>query len=319
MDHHKEEVISVIVPVYNVEPYLEECVLSILHQTYHALQIILIDDGSTDHSGLICDRFAKIDSRITVIHQANAGVSVARNAGIQRAIGKYIIFTDSDDALPEKAYQDLLDARMGNPGLVIGRMQRMDEDRKKLWAAPDFDIQKIPTKIFAEELFEEKKFGYLGYLCDKLFVRSVIVENNLKFDPDIYLNEDRLFLIQYLLHCNFVSCCNKVVYMYRQRCGSVIADTRHDKTISDKEMTVMDSFMLMETICRKYSDEVYYACVRKAYESALDLLNRVSLADGQKKKCLKKFLWSNGMTCIRNPKYRFLDKVKIIVRCILAG
>lgn len=159
----------------------------------------------------------------------------------------------------------------------------------------------------------------MGYLWDKLFVRSVIRENNLKFDPDIYLNEDRLFLIQYLLHCNFVSCCNNVVYFYRQRCGSVMNDTRYDKTISDKEMTVLNSFIRMETICRKYSDEVYYACVRKAYESALDLLNRVSSTDGQKKKCLKKFLWINGMTCIRNPKYRFPDKVKIMVRCILVG
>ena len=256
MDHHKEEVISVIVPVYNAEHYLEECILSILHQTYHALQIILIDDGSTDHSGLICERFAETDNRITVIHQANAGVSAARNAGMQRAIGKYIIFTDSDDALPEKAYQDLLDARVENPDLVIGRMQCMDEDGKEVRAALDFDIQKIPTKIFAEELFAEKKFGYLGYLWDKLFVRSVIRENNLKFDPDIYLNEDRLFLIQYLLHCNFVSCCNNVVYFYRQRCGSVMNDTRHDKTISDKEMTVLNSFIRMETICRKYSDEV---------------------------------------------------------------
>lgn len=182
MDHHKEEVISVIVPVYNAEHYLEECILSILHQTYHALQIILIDDGSTDHSGLICERFAETDNRITVIHQANAGVSAARNAGMQRAIGKYIIFTDSDDALPEKAYQDLLDARVENPDLVIGRMQCMDEDGKEVRAALDFDIQKIPTKIFAEELFAEKKFGYLGYLWDKLFVRSVIRENNLKFD-----------------------------------------------------------------------------------------------------------------------------------------
>ena len=317
MDNYKEEVISVIVPVYNVEPYLEECILSILHQTYNTLQVILIDDGSTDHSGLMCDQFAEVDSRIEVIHQENAGVSAARNAGIQRAIGKYIIFTDSDDVLPEKAYQNLLDARTGNPGLVIGRMQCIDEGGKELQASPNFDIQKIPTKRFAEELFEEKIFGYLGYLWDKVFVRSVIIENNLKFDPNIHLNEDRLFIIQYLLHCNFVACCDKVVYLYRQRSGSVINDTRHDKTISDKEMTVMDSFVLMEAICRKYSDGVYYACARKAYESALDLLNRVSSIDGQKKKWLKKFLWSNGMICIRNPKYRFIHKVKIIVRCIL--
>lgn len=317
MDNNKEEVISVIVPVYNVESYLEECILSILHQTYNALQIILIDDGSTDLSGKICDQYAEIDNRIEVIHQKNAGVSVARNVGIQKAIGKYIIFTDSDDVLPEKAYEDLLNVRTGNPGLVIGRMQYIDKCGKELKTSPKFDIQKISVKKFAEELYEEKSFGYLGYLWDKLFVRSIISENKLTFNPNIQLNEDRLFIIQYLLHCNFVACCNKVVYLYRQRSGSVITDTRNDKTISDKEMTVMDSFVIMKSICQKYSDALYYACARKAYESTIDLLNRVSIMDVEKKKCLKKHLWSNGMICIKNPKYRFVDKVKIIAHCIL--
>ena len=112
-----ENLISVIVPVYNVEPYLKECISSILHQTHNALQVILIDDGSTDGSGEICDQFAKRDDRIEVIHQKNAGVSVARNAGLQRAIGKFVIFTDSDDKLPATAYQDLLEAWTGEDSL----------------------------------------------------------------------------------------------------------------------------------------------------------------------------------------------------------
>ena len=94
-----ENLISVIVPVYNVKPYIKECISSILYQTHNELQVILIDDGSTDGSGEICDQFAKQDARIEVIHQKNAGVSAARNAGLQRAIGKFVIFTDSDDKL----------------------------------------------------------------------------------------------------------------------------------------------------------------------------------------------------------------------------
>ena len=93
------ELISVIVPVYNVEPYLRRCVESILHQTYQNLEVLLVDDGSTDASGIICDEYAAIDDRVTVIHQKNGGLSAARNMGTDRARGEYLCFVDSDDLL----------------------------------------------------------------------------------------------------------------------------------------------------------------------------------------------------------------------------
>ena len=100
--------VSIIVPIYNVEKYLKKCVNSIINQTYKSLEIILVDDGSPDRSGALCDRLAEKDSRIRVIHKANGGVSTARNAGIEAATGEYICFVDSDDWLPENAVWDLL-------------------------------------------------------------------------------------------------------------------------------------------------------------------------------------------------------------------
>ena len=104
------KLLSVIVPVYNVEPYLKQCIESIIHQTYTYLEIILVDDGSTDNSGTICDTYASQDSRIKVIHQHNGGLSAARNRGIDEATGDYIAFVDSDDFLDLTMYSVLVDA-----------------------------------------------------------------------------------------------------------------------------------------------------------------------------------------------------------------
>ena len=101
--------ISIVVPVYNVEEYLEECIESIIKQSYPNIQIILVDDGSTDSSGLICDKYAQNDSRIEVIHQNNAGVVEARKAGLKRTIGEYVGFVDGDDYIDENMYERLLE------------------------------------------------------------------------------------------------------------------------------------------------------------------------------------------------------------------
>ena len=108
------QTISVIVPVYNVEAYLPQCVDSILHQDYPDLEVILIDDGSTDHSGEICDRYATADSRIRVIHQKNGGAAAAKNAGLRIAAGEYLSFVDSDDYLEPNVYGFMLETLLDN-------------------------------------------------------------------------------------------------------------------------------------------------------------------------------------------------------------
>ncbi len=308
--------ISVIVPIYNTEKYLDACFVSITNQTYKNLQIILVDDGSPDRSGGICDTWAKQDSRIQVIHQENAGVSAARNAGLQLAVGELISFVDSDDVLPFDAYEQLLGS-WSQKDLVMGRMELMQEDGTSI---PNHQILPPPwfsLNDFIKELFEEKQCCYLGYLWDKLLKKSIIQDNDIRFDSAIKLNEDRLFLLEYLLHCSSISICHALVYFYRQRSAGVIATTRRNQTVTDSEMTVIDSFHKMAAIGRSHSEELYYLIARKSFESALDLRSRVAKEDRRKLKQIRQFKRENARICLTAPNTGGLEKMKIIGHCIL--
>ena len=126
-----ENLISVIVPVYNIEAYLRKCIDSILAQTYTNLEIILVDDGSTDNSGEICNEYAAKDARIRVIHKGNGGLSSARNTGIDIATGKYIGFVDSDDYLAPDMYEKLLGAIVNNHAdISVCNVHHVDENEE---------------------------------------------------------------------------------------------------------------------------------------------------------------------------------------------
>lgn len=315
MENKKEPSISVIVPVFNTARFLEECIVSIINQSFDDLQIILVDDGSTDGSGQICDRFAEKDERITVIHQSNAGVSAARNVGLREAKGKYIVFADCDDSLPQDAYENLIKEVKENY-LSMGRIRLMSEDGT-LQNSLSFGEKEISKDTFLKDLFLENKFPYLGYPTDKLFQMELIKKYGLSFDESIKLNEDRLFVLAYALHCKGVIFSEHIIYNYRQRESGVIQSTRRNATVTDSEMTVLDSFRKMRNICRDYSDELYYICSRKAFESALDLLNRVSKEDKNKRKLLRIFLLENSRICLSNPQYTIVDRIKIIGHTLL--
>ena len=308
--------ISVIVPIYNTEKYLDACITSIVNQTYSALQIILVDDGSPDKCGIICDTWVKKDNRIQVIHQENAGVSAARNAGLQIATGELISFVDSDDVLPPNAYEQLLRS-WNEKDLTMGGMAFMEEDGTSIPCEQIFPPDAFPIEDFIKELFREKQFCYLGYLWDKLLKRAIIQDNNIRFDPAIKLNEDRLFLLEYLLHCSSMSFCNVVIYYYRQRGAGVITSTRRNRTVTDSEMTVIDSFHKMATIGRSHSEELYYLIARKSFESALDLRSRVAQEDRRKIKQIRQFKQENARICLHAPNIGIIEKIKIVGHCIL--
>lgn len=308
--------ISVIVPIYNTEKYLDACIASIANQSHTALQIILVDDGSQDASGAICDAWAGKDKRIQVIHQKNAGVSAARNAGLDIATGELLSFVDSDDVLLPNAYTQLLRNR-NSKDIVIGRMELIEEDGSPISCSPSPPIDIFSLDRFIKELFQENLTYYLGYLCDKLFVRSVIQNKHIRFDSTVRLNEDRLFLLEYLLCCNGVSFCNEVTYAYRQRNTGVISATRRNNTVTDSEMTVIDSFHRMASIGKGYSEELFYLIARKSFECALDLRNRVARTDHYKIKRIQRFMWENARICLGSPDISFIEKSKIIGHCIL--
>lgn len=210
--------ISVIVPVYNVEAYLERCVESILHQTYTNFELILINDGSTDSSGQICDQLARQYENIKVYHIENAGVSNARNIGIQLATGVWITFVDSDDFVTEDYLATLASAvEGGNVGFVIAPLHHIKNGivtdlppysgRKELWS----------TEETMKELLMTTKTSF--FPVAKLFKRDLLVDE--KFNTDYHLAEDALFLTELLLktRCSSVFI-DKPIYYYDHREGS---------------------------------------------------------------------------------------------------
>ena len=212
----KDSLISVIIPVYNVENYLKECIESVCNQSYRNLQIILIDDGSNDNSGKICDQYRKLDTRIEVGQQENRGVSFARNVGIKRAKGEWVAFCDSDDVLPNSAYEKLYSYTYGSD-LVMGEIQLISETGERQKKVNTSQKGSSSAKDFLKELFKEEEFFYLGYPGDKLYKKRIIDQHNILFTPQIKVNEDRLFVMEYVMKCNTITFCNEIVLFYLQR------------------------------------------------------------------------------------------------------
>lgn len=194
-----EDLVSVIVPIYNTEQYIEKCVNSIINQTYKNLEIILIDDGSNDNSLEICEKLSNIDNRIVVKHKQNGGVSSARNMGIDISAGKYIMFTDSDDCI-EPDMVSILHKNILEHDLSICRYKKIFLDGTSEEAK---DYEKdflINRNEFLQALFYNAthKYDYQGYSVNKLFRKDIINKNNIRFAEDIFYNEDRLFVYEYV-------------------------------------------------------------------------------------------------------------------------
>ena len=210
--------LSVIVPVYNVEKYLVKCVESILKQTYSKLEVILVNDGSRDSSGTICDALAKTDSRIRVIHQENGGLSRARNVGMEAAVGEYITFVDSDDWIEADAYEHLMGLMHRNGvKLVCGGNYNVDEDtgERTLGVCPRRE-EVISTEEMVGRMFLWKDCD--SSVCDKIFHRSLLEQ--FRF-PEGKVCEDVSITYRILLSTDRVVFSERPFYNYLQRSGSI--------------------------------------------------------------------------------------------------
>lgn len=189
--------ISVIIPVYNVEKQIERCIDSVLAQSYGEFEIILVDDGSTDLSGEICDSYAQKDSRIKVIHKNNGGVSSARNLGISHAKGEYIHFIDGDDWIDSGLFHDIYEQIEGSRAdIIFFGFKYEDEDGnlikvKKLdkTVSSSNNLEKYTIQLYKNDLY--------GYTWCKWYRRDVIKENNIFFDEKISYCEDEKFTCEY--------------------------------------------------------------------------------------------------------------------------
>lgn len=230
-----DPLVSMIVPVYNAKDYITRCVDSILAQEYGNMEILLVDDGSTDGSGRILDEYAAMDDRVTVIHQANGGVSASRNLGLDRARGKYIQFADSDDWLAPEATRLMAEAaEETGADLVITDFYRVVGERKA--AKGDIDADGVIDRMeFASYMIENPADFYYGVLWNKLFRRSLIEERHLRMDTEISWCEDFLFNLEYLSIAETFYAVRKPVYYYIYRRGSLVSQSASiTKTIQTK-------------------------------------------------------------------------------------
>lgn len=209
--------ISVIVPVYKVENVLSQCVESILAQSFTDFELLLIDDGSPDNSGTLCDGWGGKDSRIRVFHQENLGVSAARNRGLREACGRYIVFVDSDDwVLP--GYLQHLHAFAGRGLVVQGYRCCSEVNVIKEDNFPEYG--KYGQKEF-REFFLGRDIAFLSSPWSKMYDLKLIRDHALFFDERVSFGEDTLFVYYYILHCEYVVTVRHSDYVYRQTSGSL--------------------------------------------------------------------------------------------------
>lgn len=271
--------ISVIVPVYKVEDYLSRCVDSILAQTYRNLEIILVDDGSPDNCGRICDDYAHRDPRIRVIHKVNGGLSSARNAGLDTARGEYIAFVDSDDWIEPEMYETMLALaiREDVPLVCAGRYDVESETgERKLGLCP------VKTEVITGEETARRIFTWEGMdsaAWDKLYRRKLF--DSIRYPVGVVV-EDVPVTYRLALKAGRVAMCDKPFVNYFHRPGSITTATVSEKTFHFSRHTAL----IYPQICREYPALVDAARYQRIRSLRYDLLT-LELADRESREIFR--------------------------------
>lgn len=270
------ELISIIVPVYNVEKYLDQCIESLVKQDYSNVEILLINDGSTDKSGEICENWKVKDNRIITIHLKNSGVSIARNIGIENSKGKYIYFIDSDDWLE----YDTLSLLLKNLSIYNADLSscgiKKDYNNKKIVLNKDKKTIIVSQKrMFHEILCNESIYGYV---CNKLFKAELV--KGIIFDKDLYIQEDMDFTMEYLKKCKKCVYTEAEYYHYRQRIESVTGEIGY----SYKKLSIVKVYEKAISLYEKYCPESLYIVQRNYLKININIIGRIKIAKYKNKK-----------------------------------
>ena len=252
--------ISIIVPIYNVEKYIKKCIESIINQTYKNLEILLVDDGSLDNSSEICIEYSKKDPRIKIIKKKNGGLSDARNAGIKQAIGDYIIFVDGDDYIGkytvEQAYQKIVAEKTDLViwGYVAEFVDQNEKIIKKEFFKTD-DVKYHKSNSYEIEL-NKNVINLLGYAWNKIYKTTIVKENDIYFRKNISLIEDISFNAEFLKKCNSFAFLDEVNYHYMQRERETLGVQFYENYFELKmeAIILIDNLLEYWTIDRKNKD-----------------------------------------------------------------
>lgn len=262
-----KDLISIIVPVYNVEKYLEKCLDSLVNQTYKNIEIIVVDDGSTDSSGLIAEQYSSMYENVNVIHTENGGLSAARNVGINCADGEYIAFVDSDDWVDCNTYEILLGLiNKGQYDFVsFGLLKEFGTETQHIVIADDFEVYN-KKEIFCEILDDN---SVAGYAWNKLIKQSVIGDE--RFDESLLSCEDIDFCVRIAAKSQNVIHTKSNFYHYRQRIDSMTGDLGY----SERKLSVIKAYEKIMPEYKKYDFEDYYKLERNFLKINLNIKGRM--------------------------------------------
>lgn len=310
--------ISIIIPVYNTEKYLKECLDSILKQTYRDIEIILVNDGSTDHSLKICYEYQNKDTRIRVFDKKNTGVSSTRNFGLKEAKGEYISFCDSDDIIVPQLYEKLMIKLLENDvDRVCGGYSYLYSDGHVLYCKPRRKDGKYSAKELLPVMIDDGTMsGFLfSGVNNSIFKKEIINKYNIKFSEQIKYNEDSLFSFEYMLHSeNIYSYQSESLYLYRQHTSSSTAKRNlEDNYIKLRErlkkLINNDEKINLETQLRRRN-------VTETFWKIMDIVNKLEKNEAIKKIKLE-ISKENFQNNLKEIKVRELNKYKYIFYIML--
>ena len=305
------DLISVIVPVYNVEEYLEKCLLSIINQTYQNLEIILIDDGSTDSSGIICEQYKEKDKRIKVIHKENGGLSSARNIGVEQASGTWVAFVDSDDYIEVTMYEILLKLAIENKAdIALAHFRSFDSNEIEACVDSDNIITFKEHELL--EVYILGDYHISTSVWDRLYRKTLIEEI---IFPKGKLHEDILYTIEAFYKCNKAVYIDHAYYYYRiGRDKSIMAKQYDFKNLTD----LLDLTNQAADYLRDHDEKKLASLyVTKRYLEFSDILGKKITIES--KNLIEKYLNQNKKEVFKaffNKEIRNKEKILLILTLV---
>ena len=307
IENNMKDLISIIIPVYNVEKYLSNCIDSVINQTYTNIEILLINDGSTDNSQKICEEYTNIDKRIILINKENGGLSDARNMGIINANGKYITFIDSDDTVKENYIEYLYKLLLKYKTNMSIAAYSVISNKKIINIGQGYKEENFNTKDCLDRLLCEK--GFTVSSCAKLYNKSLF--NNIRY-PKGKLCEDNGTTYQLIMKCEKVAYGNDSIYNYYKRENSIMTSKFNMKKLDLIEL----SDKMCDDIEEKYS-ELKNSIDKKRITVRFSILRQILVGklDDERKivvKEIKKYIKPRKWQILKNSKIDKRDKIALL-------
>lgn len=300
--------VSVIVPIYNAEKYLNKCVDSILCQTYSDLEVILIDDGSKDGTASICDEYIRKDGRVVVLHKQNGGVSSARNAGLEIARGEYVVFVDSDDWVHKEYIASLVVGLNSGVDLAICAMKETTEREEVDVSVLNPQYAQLDRNECFREMLYSTKIG--GFLCNKLFKKELITR---ALKENIYYSEDFVFCAQYAENIKQAVFIDIPLYYYWQNASSV---TSMHGVYNDKIFSLLEAEKLLREIYVSNLPDAKDDITLNLLKVALNLRARYKYNkcnNAEQYQAIEEVIKENYPNIRRSDKIRIREKVNIFM------